>query len=354
MVRVACAFANSNALPITLLAVIHSNFANDDIDQVDPNLFLSVYLIVYPVILWSLGSWLLSDKAFPTTDGALMRHDGHREPSTSAGSIDEHLSGMGHKTLASDIVRGRQCEAKNDEENVSLLERDEANTFDETEKEGSVSVFPLVHPPAITESLIGALLEALHPPAIGALLGIFVASIRPLRSLFVDMYDRNGDAPLQWFFDGVYVVSCSSYSPHRMLVKFSFNVLRIDWTGRRPLEYVYTWRQPIECFSYEKHSFVFNNFSCCGWQNDRDAYYWYFDDSCVKELCVGHTQWYVACIGVWWNRAFSSHVVQLSLLHSRHQLFVLPRLNGCNNHADSQRRHGHGRAHSLFGGGKYK
>mmetsp|Transcript_34433 Transcript_34433/g.83009 ORF Transcript_34433/g.83009 Transcript_34433/m.83009 type:complete len:663 (-) Transcript_34433:80-2068(-) len=48
--------------------------------------------------------------------------------------------------------------------------------------------------------------RCLQPPVIGALLGLFIASFPRLRAIFVDIYDRNGDAPLEWFFDGLYTV----------------------------------------------------------------------------------------------------------------------------------------------------
>eukprot|EP00562_Extubocellulus_spinifer_P021397 CAMPEP_0178613564 /NCGR_PEP_ID=MMETSP0698-20121128/1711_1 /TAXON_ID=265572 /ORGANISM="Extubocellulus spinifer, Strain CCMP396" /LENGTH=240 /DNA_ID=CAMNT_0020252267 /DNA_START=248 /DNA_END=966 /DNA_ORIENTATION=+ len=60
-VLAACAFGNSTGLPITLLTVIHANFApTHDLGAIDPTLFLSVYLLLYPVLQWSIGGWLLA------------------------------------------------------------------------------------------------------------------------------------------------------------------------------------------------------------------------------------------------------------------------------------------------------
>lgn len=233
MVRVACAFANSNALPITLLAVIHSNVAVADVGQVDPNLFLSIYLIVYPVILWSLGTWLLSENKSSSTDKIPNHNNDHREgdredlrgnsyfslsPNTVAGTTSD-VSDLGGPTyLASDYVRNRQSEAKNDDENISLLQRNHDENFEVIEQDAEpVFNLPLVSP-EFTETCKAGLLEALHPPSVGALLGIFVASIRPLRALFVDLDNRNGDAPFQWLFDGIYAVSFSSISVCRNML----------------------------------------------------------------------------------------------------------------------------------------
>ena len=57
----ACAFGNSNGLPITLLNVIHSNFpSTSDLGRIDPTLFLSVFLLSYPILQWGLGGYLLA------------------------------------------------------------------------------------------------------------------------------------------------------------------------------------------------------------------------------------------------------------------------------------------------------
>jgi predicted permease len=56
-----CAFGNSTGLPITLLTVVHANFPEtSDLGRIDPTLFLSVYLLLYPVLQWGVGGWLLA------------------------------------------------------------------------------------------------------------------------------------------------------------------------------------------------------------------------------------------------------------------------------------------------------
>ena len=58
------AFGNSTGLPITLLTVIHTNFGpSSALGVVDPTLFLSVYLVVYPVLQWGIGGMLLAPPA---------------------------------------------------------------------------------------------------------------------------------------------------------------------------------------------------------------------------------------------------------------------------------------------------
>lgn len=72
----ACAFGNSNSLPITMLNVVHANFpSTSDLKKIDPNLFLSVFLISYPVLQWGLGGYLLTpdDKNVTMMDVSLNK-----------------------------------------------------------------------------------------------------------------------------------------------------------------------------------------------------------------------------------------------------------------------------------------
>lgn len=45
--------------------------------------------------------------------------------------------------------------------------------------------------------------KCFQPPVVGALMGLLVASQPRLRGLFVDLLHRDGDAPMEWFFDGL-------------------------------------------------------------------------------------------------------------------------------------------------------
>lgn len=62
----AVTFGNSTGLPITLLSVVYSTApASSPISNMDPLLFLSVYLVMYPVLQWSVGAWLLTPRPRP-------------------------------------------------------------------------------------------------------------------------------------------------------------------------------------------------------------------------------------------------------------------------------------------------
>ena len=59
--------------------------------------------------------------------------------------------------------------------------------------------------------------RCLQPPVVGAMLGLFVAAT-PLRGIFVDVVDRSSDAPLQWFFDGLYHVGQAAVPLNMMIL----------------------------------------------------------------------------------------------------------------------------------------
>lgn len=66
----AVAFGNSTGIPIVLLSVVHAALKGPA--DVDPMLFLSVYLIFYPALQWAVGGWLLGVGRKP--------HAAHGEP----------------------------------------------------------------------------------------------------------------------------------------------------------------------------------------------------------------------------------------------------------------------------------
>lgn len=114
-VLAACAFGNSTGLPITLLTVIHANFApTQELGAIDPTLFLSVYLLLYSVLQWSIGGWLLAPsdsdiKASTRSARSLEKGNGGEVPqniaSSSLSPVTESASAAGgYETLRSSIT----------------------------------------------------------------------------------------------------------------------------------------------------------------------------------------------------------------------------------------------------------
>jgi hypothetical protein len=154
----ACAFPNSTGLAITLLSVIHKQFSSSTAELgkvVDPIPFLSVYLLLYPVLQWGLGGLLLA----PTEDSEHNTNDNNDEYENS----------------------------DNDEASPLLIQRND--------------VLPL------TETLLSISHKVLQPPVTWSIIGLFIASFPSLRGILVNIHpQRGGQAPLQFVYDGIYTV----------------------------------------------------------------------------------------------------------------------------------------------------
>lgn len=206
----ACAFANSTGLPITLLTVVHANFpATSELGRIDPNLFLSVYLLLYPVLQWGIGGWLLAsgdesevvDPAFSNRE-TVVRHV-LNVPEAECSTADA-AARMIRELSLSDLLeaKGRNSPST---ETTSLFQQ---------ALESGMSHNPLANPrndvAPLVETVAKVLPKALQPPVVGALLGLLVASITPLRGLFVDLNTRASNAPLEWLFDGIHSVGLAA------------------------------------------------------------------------------------------------------------------------------------------------
>ncbi|KAJ8601605.1 hypothetical protein CTAYLR_008453 [Chrysophaeum taylorii] len=172
--QAAVAFGNSTGLPITLLTAIASQKAlntDDDDDDGDdddgsssslgttnPLLFLSVYLVLYPILQWSVGGWLLSP----------------REQLPNRESSVSHVLSEPEEAIETSTAQNLLVPKKNQVDWGRVAER----------------VFP--------------------PPVVGAIAGMVVALIQPLRGVLVDIKDRDDDAPLEWIYNGVVDVGAAA------------------------------------------------------------------------------------------------------------------------------------------------
>ena len=167
----------------------------------DPNLFLSVYLLLYPVLQWGIGGWLLAAPERTNED------NGRKAQQVSdCKEAERENAGL--------LVNGESVTDPDTEEEETcgngLEEGRGPQTVAEPQRQRQQQ-------PALLSSTISkALSKAFQPPVVGALLGLVIASFPALRGLFVDIKMRSGRAPLQWFFDGVYAV--------RMVVVLSLSV----------------------------------------------------------------------------------------------------------------------------------
>ena len=222
----ACAFPNSTGLPITLLTVVHANFPQtSELGRFDPNLFLSIYLILYPVLQWGIGGWLLApgdidediEMDLPVKSNEI--HHVLNLPETEKMSVQAEAAARMIKELSlSDLIEWKQMQ-KQSETNGSLHQGERIHMKLPASSEFTQLVpidWPLSTTLAInpaddiapwTETMTKVIPKALQPPVVGALLGLLIASFPALRGLFVDLNTRANRAPLEWFFDGIYSVN---------------------------------------------------------------------------------------------------------------------------------------------------
>ena len=209
-VLAACGFSNSTGLPITLLTVVHANFpSTSDLGAVDPTLFLSVYLLLYPVLQWGIGGWLLA----PDEQQQEEKEETSSILSDSTTTSSASSSSSSCKVQV-DLERSStsRTSSENDEhliqpevgETTALLIATEV-AMDNYQQQSNCSEENKVHKTLSNLSTLGKKIVStcFPPPVVGALLGIGIAAT-PLRGMFVDMVDRDSDAPLEWLFDGLY------------------------------------------------------------------------------------------------------------------------------------------------------
>uniref|UniRef100_A0A061R2L1 Auxin efflux carrier family protein n=1 Tax=Tetraselmis sp. GSL018 TaxID=582737 RepID=A0A061R2L1_9CHLO len=174
----AVAFGNSTGMPITLLSVIYNTLSSRaPLGSVDPVFYLSVYLLVYPVLTWGIGGVLMGIGSTdqPANDGPPSRLE-HYAPGSDTGSLEAPL-------LERDPERGgKWCL------DVSSLQ-------------------------AVMVRVRGFVSATFQPPVVASLIGMLIA-VTPARGIFVDVVTRNGDAPLQFLTDGIMRIRCPHQHAH--------------------------------------------------------------------------------------------------------------------------------------------
>eukprot|EP00667_Euglena_gracilis_P012266 EG_transcript_12571 len=186
----AVAFGNSTGLPITLLTVVHMSFPpTTKLGAVDPTLYLSIYLLIYPVLQWGIGSVLLRKEEAPHVVELL-------EP------------GAGPKSPDAEAARGAPISPRED---------------DERDSSGMLSPLPhrlsrkCLRVPTLPPKLVEGLKAFLQPPVVASLAAVAIAAIPEVRGVLVDMDERDNDAPLQWLFNAIYTMGRAAV-PLNMLI----------------------------------------------------------------------------------------------------------------------------------------
>jgi predicted permease len=229
----AVAFANSTGLPITLLAVIHASFpATSELGRIDPTMFLSVYLLLYPVLQWGVGGYLLTDDDEDESVQEITKSDRVRSLSDKfllgldtldALDTHEHLHELEEASHAHITDADLELAEK---ELLALANEGVAKTYNSMsggesvtalESDGSVNMTPHEVVMSFWDTFAMAMHKCLTPPVVGALLGMVVAAT-PLRGIFIDLQHRADKAPLEWLFDGIYSVGQAAIPLNMMIL----------------------------------------------------------------------------------------------------------------------------------------
>lgn len=218
----AMAFANSSGLPITLLSVIQHNFESHGKTTIDPNLFLSIYLIVYPILQWGIGGWLLAadEEVSQKQAVGLQRKCSDLE---IASKLVKELS----LTNLVDLRR-RTIEESAEEQDCLIPNYQE----DSIASPDNYATLPESSVPTVTKEDVEPLMEtawkiasqSFQPPVIGAISGLVVVAFEPLRGLFVDLHDRDDDAVLEWLFDGILLIARSAIPINMVVLGVSLSI----------------------------------------------------------------------------------------------------------------------------------
>ena len=235
----ACAFGNSTGIAITLLTAIHSNFPDTtELGAVDPTLFLSVYLLLYPVLQWGVGGWLLApeeEKETPLSRPMLERRDtlrnvlnndemehkyersrrGLSETDASLYMSEADLVHFHRVAQAAELAESSKTSlTKEPTDSVELSCVTEGTSL-LMKSEDTIIFHHHFH--SLKETLNKIASRCLQPPVVGAISGLVVAAT-PLRGILVDIVDRSSHAPLQWFFDALYAVGQAAVPLNMMIL----------------------------------------------------------------------------------------------------------------------------------------
>jgi len=176
-VLASCGFGNSSGLVLTLLESISSSLpATSTLLQTDPTALVSVYMILFPILQWGIGGWLLA----PTES---KKEDQSNEVTEE--EVPDQLE-SGAVRSSSDFASDPQVER---EESASTR-RD--------------AIASLGRKFAVVAS------HFFQPPVVAAVAGLAVSAVYPVRELFVDVQGDGSTSPLGWLFQGINAVGLAA------------------------------------------------------------------------------------------------------------------------------------------------
>ena len=156
--------------------------------------------MVYPILQWGIGGWLLA----PPKDDNL--------------DLEENISlssNLNHNPDVNRYTRSFSQNSIDDSNGIAPSESHILARYSVDKKEATSAkllandqlAIPTEEPSKLIDmyaTLKEIVIMAISPPVVASLAGLFVSLFPPVRSVFVDLNDRDGDAPLEWWFDAIY------------------------------------------------------------------------------------------------------------------------------------------------------
>jgi len=204
----AVAFSNATGLPIILLSIIYGSQHEQEL-MLDPGRYLPNFLIVYPLLQWSIGAWLFGVGCEGSPDDAQTSRS--RLPAPTEASISSASAG----TCGIELAEIREARAGSAATAASGATTDTWASALSMAMGPRTDTAPLglgavaeVAPSAVVAGLRFFVKTFFQPPIAAVMLALFVGvcpcpAFGTLRGLFVDLRDQNNSAPLRWLFQGL-------------------------------------------------------------------------------------------------------------------------------------------------------
>lgn len=259
---IACvAFGSSTGLPLTLLAVIHDSFSkNTELGHIDPSVYLSVYLLSFPVLQWGIGTWILEPQHAPANAAAkdltgplldkvnVDAEAGLLVPSapppsrtqSRAMSTAPDFPGLEEGTMTLPRMSLTVAELlaptspyrplPEDDDQLPAVMKESLANFEQAlarihaEGGGPRPSIAKAQPAAASSedgclaTVKGVVGKVAQPACLAAAFGMTIACLPAVRGLLVDIKDRDNDAPLQWLFNGLYDVGQAAVPINMMIL----------------------------------------------------------------------------------------------------------------------------------------
>ena len=198
------AFGNSTGMPVVLLTALGPSLVEQGVLQGSPLLFLPVYLVLSPLLQWTVGSYVFRGGQGESKSGDATPTSSDTDSSNSEAAFSRN--------------RTREISPMYDESELVVQRRQTmgvpaprfvGNGFSAQAEVEDVLVPEDIELPRKRDKLAKVMKKIffmfVSPPVLATILGIVVAFIRPVQNQLVDLHDDTLTAvhTLDWLYIGV-------------------------------------------------------------------------------------------------------------------------------------------------------